>query len=125
MNIQWFSNSLKGLVTIYETNITLNTVASGFFTNFYSTIIGFDASDNTLVIKGVSKSDVEEGSYKDVDLHPISIKPSYGRITGKKIITNLCNFYPIDFNAKKMHKYHCEWIESKNYLKIYLDKEVK
>ena len=42
MEIQWFSKNLQGVVTIYETNITLNTVASSYFKNAFATLIGFN-----------------------------------------------------------------------------------
>lgn len=125
VDIQWFSKSLQGIVTIYETNITLNTVASSYFENAFSTLIGFDKTSNTLIIKSISKNEVDEGSFKEQDLHPISIKPSYGRINGKMIITNLCRVFPLDFSNKKMHKYYCDWDDTKKYLKVYLSEEVK
>lgn len=125
MDIQWFSKNLQGIASIYETNITLNTVAASYFENSYSTRIGFDKSSNTLIIKSITKSEAEESGYKESDLHPISIKPSYGRINGKNIINNLCRLFPLDFNIKPIHKFYCEWDASKKYLKIYLDEEVK
>lgn len=125
MEIQWFSKNLQGVVTIYETNITLNTVAASYFENSYSTRIGFDNSSNTLIIKSISKSEAEESGFKDSELHPISIKPSYGRINGKKIISNLCRVFPLNFQEKNMYKFYCEWDQRKKYLKVYLNEEVK
>lgn len=124
MNIQWFSRNLPGMITIYETNITLNTVACSYFENTYSTLIGFDHESKTLIIKSITKSEVDEGSFKEQDLHPISIKPSYGRINGKGIINNLCRAFPLDFVSKKMHKFPCEWDDTKKFLKVYLEREV-
>ena len=74
MGIQWFSNTFEGVVTLYETNITLNTVASSHFTNTYLTLIGFDSSNNTLVIKSLNKEEATSGSYNEQELHPIAIK---------------------------------------------------
>lgn len=125
MEIQWFSKNLQGVVSIYETNITLNTVAASYFENSFSTRIGFDKTSNTLIIKSISKSEAEESGYKDSDLHPISIKPTYGRINGKNIVSNLCRVFPLDFQEKNMYKFYCEWDASKKYLKVDLNEEVK
>ena len=39
MDILWFSNNTDSVVTIYETNLTLNTVASTHFQNSYLTLV--------------------------------------------------------------------------------------
>lgn len=120
MGIQWLSNSSRGSVTIYETNITLNTVASMNFKNAYTTVIGFDESDYTLLIKPLSKEEASSGTYLPDNLHPISIKPSYGRINGKSIVKSLCGLFPLDFSSGNLNKFSCEWIASKKHLKVYL-----
>lgn len=124
MNIQWFSKDLSGFVTIYETNITLNTVASEFFSTAYKTIIGYDIDNSLLFIKPISKEDTLLGIYKENDLYNISIKPSYGRISGKKIVNKITKIFPLNFSKKKYYKFLCEWDNSKKYLKIYLNEEV-
>ncbi len=122
MEIQWFSKNIYGLVTIYETNITLNTVAAGHFENTYSTLIGFNKKDNTLIIKSLNKEEAQ--NYSENDLHPISIKPSYGRINGKNIIKNICSFFSLDFTTKNFHKFKCEWDASNKYLKVFFKEEI-
>ena len=62
MSINWFTNDKQKIATIYETNITLNTAAATYFKNAYSTLIGFDSSKNTLLIKPISK---EEATIKN------------------------------------------------------------
>lgn len=125
MSVQWLSNCAQGSVTIYETNITLNTVACSNFKNAYAALIGFDSSDKSLLIKALSKEEATAGRYTDQDLHPISIKPSYGRINGKGIIKSLCEFYPLNFADAKLHKFKCEWVSSQKFLKVFLEEEVK
>lgn len=124
MEIQWFSKNLPGIASIYETNITLNTVATNHFKNAYTTLIGFDPKSKTLIIKAISKDQVAMGLYKEDETHSIFIKPSYGRINGKNIIQNICAFVPLDFSDKKFYKYYCEWIQSEKLLKVYLEREV-
>lgn len=125
MNVEWFSNDKEKIATINDNNITLNTVASNYFKDVYSTLIGYDLEDKVLLIKPISKDEVMTRNISSSELHPVSIKPSYGRINGKGIIKKLCSYYPIDFNLKKAHRYICDWSNEEKLLKIYLTKEVK
>lgn len=124
MSINWFTNDKQKIATIYETNITLNTAAATYFKNAYSTLIGFDSSKNTLLIKPISKEEATIKNYSSDELHAISIKPSYGRINGKAIVTKLKLFFPLDFSTFKAHKFTAEWSIEENLLKIFLEKEV-
>lgn len=125
MNVEWFTNEKEKIATIYETNITFNTVAANYFKNAYSTLIGFDMEERCLLIKPISKEEAVVRNLSEDDLHPMSIKPSYGRINGKSIIKKLCYYYPIDFSETKSHRYMCEWNNSESLLKIDLKREVK
>ncbi|MBR2891991.1 MAG: hypothetical protein IKC22_06445 [Bacilli bacterium] len=125
MNVEWFSNDKEKIATIYENNITFNTVASNYFKDIYSTLIGYDIENNVLLVKPVSKDDVTTRNIPSEELHSVSIKPSYGRINGKNIIKKLCNYFPINFSLKKAYRYMCEWSNEEKLLKIYLTKEVK
>ena len=124
MEIQWFTKNMAGLVTIYETNITLNTVAASHFTNTYATLIGFSKKDQTLLIKSLNKEEAISGQYSEHDLHSISIKPSYGRINGKMMVKNICQFFTLDFSEKNFYKFKCEWDAANKYLKVLLSEEV-
>ena len=125
MEIQWLTNSFKGVVSLYETNITLNTVAASNFENAYATMIGYSKKDNSLIIKSLNKEEATSGVYNKNDLHAISIKPSYGRINGKNIIRSIANFYPLDFSKKSMYKFNCTWDVASKSLIIDLNVEVK
>ena len=125
MPITWFSKSLRGSISIYETNITINTVAAANFKNAYSTLVGYDADNKSLIIKAISKEEVDMGLYNDCDLHPIAIKPSYGRISGKNIIKNICEFVPLDFSKQQFYKFYTNWNKEQRSLVIDLTKEVK
>lgn len=124
MNIQWFSKDLQAVATIYETNITLNTIASNHFNNSYAVLVGYDKDDDAVAIKSVSKEEVNMGLYNKEDLIDISIKPSYGRINGKAIINNITDFHPMNFSNKPHYKFNCKWIEEQKMLKVYLKREV-
>jgi len=125
MNVEWFTNEKEKTATIYETNITFNTVAASYFKNAYSTLIGFDLEEHCLLIKPISKEEAIIRNLSDDSLHPMSIKPSYGRINGKSLVKKLCYYFPIDFQEIKAHRYFCEWSSTENLLKIKLKKEVK
>lgn len=124
MDIQWFSKSPKGVATIYESNITLNTVATNHFKNAFGILIGYSTERKTLLIKSVSKDEIVMGLYKDLEIHEISVKPSYGRITGKSMISKLCEFYPIEFNQNSLNKYECEWNSEEKTLEIFLERRI-
>lgn len=124
MDIQWFTKGSQSQVTIYETNITLNTVASRYFSSTFATLIGFNRNDSTLLIKSLNKEDALNSKYHEDDLHKISIKPSYGRINGKNIIRNICKFFPLDFSSEKLHKFPCSWDEASKCLIIFLKEEI-
>ena len=109
MGIQWLSNGLKGSVSIYETNITLNTVAASYFENAYAVLVGINKKEETLIIKSLNKEEATSGVYNKNDLHQISIKPSYGRINGKNIIRGISAIFPLNFATKKLYKYNCYW----------------
>ncbi|NLD26373.1 MAG: hypothetical protein GX661_03330 [Acholeplasmataceae bacterium] len=124
MDIQWFPKTAPGVVSIYETNITLNKVVCDYFKDAYSTLIGYDKSNHLLLIKSLNKEEATLPKYSTNDLHSISIKPTYGRINGKGIIKNLAKFYPLDFSRKSLYKFDCEWDASQKILKVNLEREV-
>ncbi|MDD3191586.1 MAG: hypothetical protein PHP41_02400 [Bacilli bacterium] len=124
MDVQWFSKSFEGVVTVYETNITLNTVASAHFKNAYRTLIGYDQKSHALIIKSISKDEVAMGLYKEDETHQISIKPSYGRINGKNIVRNITAVHPLDFSQTAFHKFQCEWHQQEKFLQVFLEREV-
>ncbi len=125
MSVEWFTRSTNGLATIYETNITLNTVASNHFKNSFGALIGYDKNSSDLLIKSISKEEVTMGIYNEDEIHKISVKPSYGRISGKQIIHHLCQLFPLDFSNNAFHKFECEWSVEDKTLKVKLLKEVK
>lgn len=118
MEVQWFSKRCNEQVSIYETNITLNTSAAAHFENSYKVIIGFDIKNFCLILKSLNKEDAVSGAFNHYELHDISIKPSYGRINGKEIIKNISKFCPLDFSQRSYYKYLSSWDESSKSLII-------
>ena len=124
MNVEWFTNEKEMVATIYETNITFNTVATNYFKDSYSTLVGFDIENKILLIKPITKDEATIRNLSNDEMHTMSIKPSYGRINGKNIIKKLCQYFPIDFTINKSHRYTCEWNREENLLKVHLLMEV-
>lgn len=124
MEIQWLSNGIKESVTLYETNITLNTVAASYFENSYAVLVGVNTQEKTLIIKSLNKEEVTSGVFNKSDLHQISIKPSYGRINGKNIIRGIVSLFPLDFEKQKMFKFNCFWDIASKSLIVNLKEEV-
>lgn len=120
MEIQWFSKSFKGVVSIYETNITLNTVSASRFIDAYKVAIGYNKNDNTLIIKHLTKEEVLSGAFDNCELQTISIKPSYGRINGKEIVKTISKYYYLDFHDKSLYKFDCNWDTASKSLIVYL-----
>ena len=85
MNVEWFTNEKEKVATIYETNITFNTVAANHFKDSYSTLVGFDIENKVLLIKPITKDEARTRNLSEDEMHTMSIKPSYGRINGKNI----------------------------------------
>lgn len=124
LNVHWFSKQKNGIATLYETNITLNTVASSYFEEAFAVLIGYDKSDNSIVVKSIDKEESMLEKYRSIDLHKVSVKPSYGRINAKEVVKGISRVYPLDFSRQKMYKFNCEWNTQQKFLKIFLDKEV-
>ena len=71
-----------------------------------------------------TKEELSMGLYKNIEVHPISIKPSYGRISGRTIINKLCEYYPIDFSENSLKKYECEWSKEDKTLTVFLERRI-
>lgn len=125
MDIQWFSRKNEGTATIYETNITLNKSSSRYFVNTYAVLIGFDKDNKNVVVKALDKEEASLKIYKGLTLYKVSVKPTYGRISSKQLITNIQKHYNLDFEEIKMYKFACSWNQEQKFLTIYLDKEVQ
>lgn len=100
------------LVTLYDSNITLNKGASVHFNHAYSVMLGLDEDSKLLAIKPINKTDFERGDIPREKLYRISIRSSYSRVSNKTFLTDLSQFLKLNFEQQKMFKFHCEWSES-------------
>ena len=110
MKIEWLNKvDTSSAVTIYENNICLNKQASNYFLDAYSVAIGIDSETNNIIIKNVSKEEAESLVIDKENLNKISIKSSYGRITGKKIVDQISFALNLDFKKQNAFKYNAKW----------------
>ena len=110
MNIKWITkDDSLGAVTIYENNIRLSKKAADYFLDAYAIAIGVDIDSSKIVIKKINKEEAESLGIDKTRLYKINIKPSYGRITGKKIVYELKELYNFDFSKKLAYKFSAKW----------------
>ena len=110
MKIKWFSSKDNlSAVTIYANNICLNKQASNYFLDAYMVAVGIDKESKNLIIKNVSKEEAESSVIDKNNLSKISIKSSYGRITGKKLIDQINDILKLDYNKQLAYKYDARW----------------
>ena len=100
MKIQWFEQEVNSsAVTIYDNNVTLSKQASNYLSDAYGIQVGFDVENQTLILKKVTKDDVNK-QY---------IKQSFGRINSKKLILELQKYVNLDFTHQKSYKYNARY----------------
>jgi len=125
MKIEWiYRKDEGGFVTFYETNITLNKIASTYFVDAYAVLIGLDKPNRRLVIKNINKEEALRGDIDKNSIHDIAIKQSYGRINGKKVVSEINEVTNFDFTNGKIHKYKAKWNPGEKILIVDLKEEV-
>lgn len=126
MSFQWFSkNENEGIATIYDSNITLNKAASGYFDSAYSVMLGYDPNTKVIAIKPLKKDTDSLGHIPDDKRYKISIKQSYSRVSNKLFIKAVSEHTGIVFKKTEAHKFVATWDPAEKMLKIDLTKEVK
>lgn len=126
MSFQWYSkNESEGIATIYDSNITLNKSASGFFESAYSVMLGYDPVNNVVAIRPLTKETDNLGHIPDDKKYKITVKPSYSRISNKMFIKSVSEETGIVFKKSEAHKFLANWIPGEKILTISLNEEVK
>lgn len=123
MAVKWFSAKEKnGTASFYNTNITLNIVASVPFEYAYRVQVGID-DDNNIVIQPLSKERVERGDLDEYAIQKISIKKTYARISSTGLMKSIGDALGIELSDSPM-KYLTKWDEVENILTILTSKGV-
>lgn len=110
MNFEWSTNEVaKKTVTIYGTNLTLNKAACRHFENVQYVLLGLDRKNDIIGIKPIEKQHIDQNLYKEDQLHRISIGKSYGRISNKTFIDEICELYELDLTNNQGLKYNAKF----------------
>lgn len=120
---EWIQgNSYTMIVTVYATNITLNTAAANHFKDYRWCMIGFDAKHKQMAIKGVSKAQIDNGLVPLENLHKISVGKGYARISNKSVIQQIAKI----INEESINKkYSAYFDDEQNLLIINLKDTIK
>ncbi|MCD8028503.1 MAG: hypothetical protein LUF02_07565 [Erysipelotrichaceae bacterium] len=106
MSFEWSTNDVsKMILTIYETNLTLNKAACAYFENVNYVLLGIDTKARQIGIKPVSKEEIDEHIYYESQLHRFSHGKSYGRIANKSFVKDLSAAFGLEFGEKQCYKY--------------------
>lgn len=117
MKITWLNaKEREGLASLYNTNITLNTVASIPFEYAYRVQVGIDEQGN-VVIQPLSKERVTRGDLDEYAIQKIALKKSYARISSTDIMKKIDNALQLHL-SESPQKYQTEWDEKENILTI-------
>lgn len=123
MDIKWYNDKPKdGIITLYDSNITLNKTAVFHFETAYSVIIGFDYTNKLAIIKPLSKELSQRVDMINTRQYKITVRSSYGRISNKEIIHEIETLAGIDL-SKEPRKYSAKWDNNEKFLVIDLKRE--
>ena len=121
MPIQWFSSKEKlGTASLYNTNITLNTIASVPFEYAYRVQVGLDEKGN-IVIRPLTKEKVQSGDLDEYTILQISVKKTYSRISSTTLMRNISEALKLALSERPV-KFETTWDEVKNILTIHTGK---
>jgi len=106
MGFEWSTNDIATkTLTIYETNLTLNKAACYHFEDVNFVLLGIDKENRQIGIKPVTKDEINNQIYPVSQLHRISLGKSYGRISNKSFVEDLCQEFGLDFEKTQSYKY--------------------
>ena len=117
MGITWFSAKERlGQASFYDSNITLNIIASVPFDVAYRVQVGID-DDKNIIIEPISKDRVVRGDLDEYSLLTIQMKKSYSRINSTSLMKNIASSLGIEL-SKTPIKFDTKWDDDNNQLII-------
>lgn len=123
MAIVWASKKpTDGIVTLYDSNVTLNKAASTRFEDVHFVMLGIDSETKELVIKPVTKDELELGHIPNDKIHKITVRASYARVCNKKFMREIQSVLQIDLSRNRSVKCVSRWNDRENSLLVDLDK---
>ncbi|WP_162164018.1 hypothetical protein [Acholeplasma hippikon] len=125
MSIVWFNEKPKEIVvTLTPVNITINKSGSQLFETAYQVMLGYDSTNQLMLIKPLSKDEVLRGDIPEHARYNISINSSYGRIANKAFITKIIQLFNLELNDKGS-KFKAVWKPGQQLLEVNLKEVVK
>ena len=115
--IKWFdAKERNGSASLYSNNITLNTTAMYPLSYAFRVLVGVDG-DNNIVIKPVSKNEVESGALDESRLLKLETHKSFARISSSILMRQISEELKLEL-SKTALKYETNWDDNENVLVI-------
>ncbi len=119
----WTAKEKTGQATLYNSNITLNKVASVPFEFANRVQVGLDENQN-IVIEPISKDRVERGDLDEYNLLEIKTKPSYSRICSTDLMNFISKSLKLALSTEPI-RFETVWEEENNHLIVLVNKKGK
>lgn len=115
--IKWFdAKERRGTASLYSNNITLNTTAMYPLDYAFRVLAGVDDNKN-IVIKPVSKNDVESGTLDESRLLKLETHKSFARISSSVLMRQISEELHFEL-SKTALKFETRWDDNENVLVI-------
>jgi len=99
------------IITLYPTNITLNSSIVSKLENIRWVMLGLDRENYKLAIKPITKREIDLKLVDMNQLHKVSIGNGYGRISNKAIMSEVSKLLNRDITGVKIE---IEYDETEN-----------
>lgn len=99
-------NSNCAIITIYDSNITLNNVAAQYFQEVSWCLIGINSQTKQIAIKPIYKKDIDLNLVDPINLHKVFNGKGYSRISNKSIISDLSELGSKNYSGQKFEAYY-------------------
>ena len=115
--IKWFdAKERHGSASLYSNNITLNTTAMYPLDYAFRVLVGVQ-DDKNIVIKPVSKNEVESGTLDESRLLKLEIHKSFARISSSVLMRQIAEELKLEL-SKTALKFETNWDDNENVLVI-------
>ena len=125
--IKWFDTKQQDkncIITIYDTNITLNKHACDLVETAYTVMLGLDYDSKILYIKPLKKDIATRGDIPETSQYKITLRPSYGRVSNVEFIKEIKRVLKVDSLKVNPKKFAVDYVIGQDILKIDLTREV-
>ncbi len=115
--IKWFdAKERNGTASLYSNNITLNTTAMYPLDCAFRVLVGL-RDDKNILIKPVSKNEVESGTLDESRLLKLERHKSFARISSSILMRQIAEELKLEF-SKSACRFSTSWDDNENVLVI-------